>query len=55
MTTAPVESACAACPHPLEAHDPIGIRYCSATTLSGLDRECACARTAEPGKIYYRR
>jgi hypothetical protein len=33
---------CAACPHAWEAHDPIGIRFCSATVTSGLNRGCVC-------------
>ena len=34
---------CAACPHPLDEHDPIGVRFCSITTARGIDRGCACA------------
>lgn len=33
---------CAACPHEWDAHDPIGIRFCSATIAGGLHRGCAC-------------
>ncbi|MFJ4654264.1 RGCVC family protein [Nocardia sp. NPDC088792] len=55
VTDAPPESSCAACSHSWEAHDSIGVRYCSATAAGGLDRECACARPAEHGKTYYRR
>ncbi|HSL08644.1 MAG TPA: RGCVC family protein [Pseudonocardiaceae bacterium] len=33
---------CAACPHAWDAHDPIGIRYCSATVASGRHRGCVC-------------
>jgi hypothetical protein len=34
--------ACAVCPHPMDAHDIIGTRYCSATASGGLDRGCVC-------------
>ncbi|SEO48525.1 RGCVC family protein [Trujillonella endophytica] len=37
--------ACGACPHPLAAHDAVGLRYCRATAISELDRGCVC-RTA---------
>ena len=33
---------CAACPHAWDAHDPIGIRYCSATVAGGFNRGCVC-------------
>lgn len=33
---------CAVCPHAWDAHDRIGIRYCSATTAGGLQRGCVC-------------
>ncbi len=33
---------CAGCPHEWDAHDPIGIRFCSATVAGGLDRGCVC-------------
>lgn len=33
---------CAVCPHAWDAHDPIGIRYCSATVAGGLRRGCVC-------------
>ena len=36
------DPACPACPHPLEAHDPIGVRFCRATATAGLDRGCVC-------------
>ncbi|MFI5778953.1 RGCVC family protein [Nocardia sp. NPDC051570] len=48
------ESSCAACPHAWEVHDPIGIRFCFATTARGLDRECVCARSVDREKLYYR-
>ncbi len=33
---------CAVCPHSWDAHDSIGIRYCSATAAGELDRGCVC-------------
>ena len=33
---------CAVCPHEWDAHDPIGIRFCSATVAGGLHRGCVC-------------
>lgn len=33
---------CAVCPHEWDTHDPIGIRFCSATVAGGLHRGCAC-------------
>lgn len=33
---------CAVCSHAWDAHDPIGIRYCSATIAGGLHRGCVC-------------
>ncbi|MGA9310877.1 MAG: RGCVC family protein [Pseudonocardiaceae bacterium] len=33
---------CAACPHAWHVHDPIGIRYCSATVSGQLHRGCVC-------------
>ena len=39
------EPRCPACPHPPEAHDPIGARFCRATVAMSLDRGCVC-RTA---------
>ncbi|MDT7717176.1 MAG: hypothetical protein QOH09_3168, partial [Pseudonocardiales bacterium] len=37
--------ACAVCPHAWDAHDPIGIRYCSATVAGELHRGCVCVGT----------
>lgn len=33
---------CAVCPHPSHEHDPIGVRYCVATTAGALSRGCIC-------------
>jgi hypothetical protein len=33
---------CAVCPHPSHEHDPIGVRYCTATTAAALSRGCIC-------------
>jgi hypothetical protein len=40
---APTDPACAVCPHPWHEHDPIGVRYCTATTVSALPRGCICS------------
>jgi len=35
--------ACPACPHPLDAHDPIGVRFCRATAAADAEgRGCVC-------------
>jgi hypothetical protein len=39
------EPGCPACPHPLSAHDPIGLRFCRATAGGTVTRGCVC-RTA---------
>jgi hypothetical protein len=36
------QDACAACPHPLSAHDPIGLRFCRATAAGTVSRGCVC-------------
>ncbi|WP_418287536.1 RGCVC family protein [Lentzea guizhouensis] len=42
--TAPDDKAsCAVCPHAWHEHDPLGERYCTATTASALTRGCICA------------
>jgi hypothetical protein len=41
-TTGEHEAACPACPHPLPQHDPIGVRYCLATTAGAMERGCVC-------------
>ncbi|MET9489665.1 MULTISPECIES: RGCVC family protein [unclassified Nocardia] len=55
IDVAPLEFSCAACPHDLEAHAGVGVRFCSATATSGLDRGCVCVLPAEHEKTYYRR
>jgi hypothetical protein len=34
---------CSACPHDLDQHDRISLRYCSATTAATMTRGCICA------------
>ncbi len=34
---------CLVCPHPWDEHDPIAIRYCTATADAGSNRGCACS------------
>lgn len=36
------EPACDVCPHPLASHDPIGLRFCRATTAGATSRGCIC-------------
>jgi hypothetical protein len=33
---------CEACPHPVDDHDGIALRFCRATLASALDRGCVC-------------
>ncbi|HEV3356394.1 MAG TPA: RGCVC family protein [Pseudonocardiaceae bacterium] len=33
---------CAVCPHPVDTHDVIGLRYCTATVAGGWQRGCVC-------------
>jgi hypothetical protein len=46
LTTPAAEAVCGACPHPLDAHDPIGLRFCKATAISGSQRACVCSSEA---------
>ncbi len=41
VTTA-AGALCDACPHPLAAHDPIGLRFCHATVAQAITRGCSC-------------
>jgi hypothetical protein len=34
--------ACAGCPHALDTHDAIALRYCRATVAGAFDRGCVC-------------
>ncbi|WP_170166589.1 MULTISPECIES: RGCVC family protein [Lentzea] len=36
------DASCEVCPHPWHEHDPLGARYCTATTASALTRGCIC-------------
>jgi hypothetical protein len=38
---------CAACPHDVDAHDPIGTRFCTATIAGALSRGCVCVGEAQ--------
>lgn len=40
--TAEDAPTCDACEHPLDAHDEIGRRFCSATVAAALSRGCIC-------------
>jgi hypothetical protein len=42
-TSQPGEDAmCSVCPHPVDGHDAIGLRFCRATATGGIDRGCVC-------------
>lgn len=36
-------AVCVACSHPHGEHDPLGLRYCTATTTFALPRGCICS------------
>jgi hypothetical protein len=44
---------CFVCPHPWDAHDPIGIRFCTATAAAGHIRGCVCPSDAASGGLAY--
>jgi hypothetical protein len=33
---------CAVCPHPIDSHDRISLRFCRATQASAMTRGCVC-------------
>jgi hypothetical protein len=47
------EVTCLVCPHPWDAHDPIGIRFCTATAAGGHNRGCVCPSDATGGGLAY--
>lgn len=42
---------CAVCPHLWEAHDRIGLRYCTATAAGALNRGCVCVGDTNPAAV----
>jgi hypothetical protein len=36
---------CDMCPHPLDQHDAIAQRFCTATSAGALSRGCICPRS----------
>jgi hypothetical protein len=36
---------CDMCPHPLDQHDAIAQRFCTATAAGALSRGCICTRS----------
>nr|WP_246045043.1 RGCVC family protein [Rhodococcus oryzae] len=46
--------SCPVCPHSLESHDALGIRFCAATTDRHLERKCICAGDQVIGHHYTR-
>lgn len=48
------EAACPACQHPRADHDPIALRFCTATAAGGFNRGCVCtggSHQDEPEKV----
>jgi hypothetical protein len=43
----PAVDACAVCSHPLESHDVIARRFCTATQAGMFNRGCVCSGGAE--------
>ena len=41
-TQEPDGLACDVCPHPVSAHDAIGLRFCRATLQGAFTRGCVC-------------
>ncbi|MGW6379068.1 RGCVC family protein [Rhodococcus sp. NPDC055112] len=46
--------SCPVCPHSMESHDALGIRFCAATSDRHLDRKCICAGEQVIGHHYTR-
>lgn len=44
---------CFVCPYPQDAHDPIGIRFCTATAAAGHNRGCVCPSDVTGGGLAY--
>ncbi|MEU7478234.1 RGCVC family protein [Lentzea sp. NPDC042327] len=42
-TEAEAGRVCGVCPHLWREHDPLGVRYCTATAASALPRGCICS------------
>lgn len=43
---------CPACPHTMESHDPLGIRFCAATANGHFERKCICVGGQDGGMHY---
>ncbi len=46
--------SCTACPHTLDSHDALGIRFCGVTSDRHLDRKCICSGEAQTAQHYTR-
>ncbi|HTI22849.1 MAG TPA: RGCVC family protein [Kutzneria sp.] len=42
-------ATCPVCPHPADAHDKIGARYCAATAAGEFERGCVCVTGKSDG------
>ncbi|MFC9838162.1 RGCVC family protein [Rhodococcus sp. NPDC127530] len=47
-------ASCTACPHSVDSHDALGIRFCAVTSERSLDRKCICAAEQVSGQHYSR-
>ncbi|WP_347238219.1 RGCVC family protein [Rhodococcus sp. SMB37] len=46
--------SCNACPHSMDSHDALGIRFCAVTSNRSLDRKCICSGEAQTVQHYNR-
>jgi len=51
---ADASASCPACAHELDAHDALGIRFCTATAAKHLERTCICPVHHETHQYYTR-
>ena len=42
ISTESAAGSCPVCPHPADAHDAIGARFCAATAAGKFERGCVC-------------
>jgi len=48
--TGPAAGGCPVCPHPADAHDAIGTRFCAATAAGKFERGCVCPAGQSTGQ-----
>ncbi|MFD6894076.1 RGCVC family protein [Rhodococcus sp. NPDC060086] len=46
--------SCTACPHSMDSHDALGVRFCAVTSSRSLDRKCICSGEAQNVQHYNR-